>query len=227
MLNRSALHKERQEFAFYSNLVRRGDLVFDVGANYGDKTRVFLQLGAKVISFEPQADCRTELEARCGKCRNLVTVGYALGSKPGKSLFYTRSHKGASGLIKNWRDDIESEFEVSVVTLDSMIKTHGSPKYIKIDVEGYEYEVLKGLSEPIPYISFEYHLKKPGGVAKAIGCLEYLSRFGQLAINITPAENLVFPGDWMTIDEFRNSFPAQVSLWKGFGYGDIFVRTDI
>lgn len=228
VLNRAALNKEKQEFAFYRNLLRQGDLVFDVGANYGDKTRVFLQLGAKVIAFEPQADCRKELEARCGKSRNLVTLGYALGSRPGRSLFFARSHKGASGLIKSWRDDIESEFEVSIVTLDSMIKTYGRPKYIKIDVEGFEYEVLKGLSEPIPYISFEYHLEKPDGVEKTISCVEHLSRFGHLAINITPAEDLVFPDErWMTIEQFRQTFPVQVSSWKGFGYGDMFVRTNI
>lgn len=158
LLNIEELRREKKDLAFYSNFINKGDLVFDVGANYGDKTRVFLKLGATVVAFEPQPDCKNELEARCGNNSNLITLEIALGSKAEKRMFYVRAHRGSSGFVEDWNDGVESRSEVSIVTLDEMIEKYGKPLYIKIDVEGFEYEVLKGLNQPIPYISFEYHL---------------------------------------------------------------------
>ncbi len=39
---------------FYSQFIRPGDLVFDIGANRGDRTEVFVQMGARVVAAEPQ-----------------------------------------------------------------------------------------------------------------------------------------------------------------------------
>ena len=38
---------------FYAGIIKKGDLVFDVGANYGNRAKVFHKIGAKVIAFEP------------------------------------------------------------------------------------------------------------------------------------------------------------------------------
>ena len=43
--------------AFYSRLVKPRDLCFDVGANIGSKTKIFLELGARVVCIEPQPNC--------------------------------------------------------------------------------------------------------------------------------------------------------------------------
>jgi hypothetical protein len=57
---------------------------------------------------------------------------------------------------------------VGVVTHDSLIKHYGMPRYIKINVEGYEGTVLDGFSIQPPLISIEYHGANLKG---AIGCL--------------------------------------------------------
>lgn len=226
-LHREELRREKKDLAFYSNFIMKGDLVFDVGANYGEKTRIFLELDAKVIAFEPQPDCRKELKARCGNNRNLNISELALGSKTEKRVFHVRADRGESGFLEDWNVGIESTIEASIVTLDEMIVKYGKPLYIKIDVEGFEFEVLRGLSQPITHISLEYHLSKKGDVAKTIACIDYLSNFGRLLINITPAENLVFAcHDWMVKEEFLELFPNKISSWKGFIYGDIFVKTE-
>ena len=67
--DRRELLQERNDYRFYSSLLKRDDLVFDVGANIGQKTRVFLRLGTRVVAFEPQPDVRAELTARCGGSR--------------------------------------------------------------------------------------------------------------------------------------------------------------
>ena len=225
-LNRRELHRERKDASFYASFIAPGDLVFDVGANYGEKTKAFLNLGARVVAFEPQPDCKNELHARCGSNTNLIIVEAGLGPRTEKRMFYVRQHRGASGFLEDWRGGIEANLEVSLVTLDSMIERYDRPTYIKIDVEGFEYEVLNGLNRPVPYVSFEYHLAKKCGVKRAIDCIEYLSKFGDILINITPAEDLTFAyRDWITKDDFLDEFPIKISSRPGFAYGDIFVKT--
>jgi FkbM family methyltransferase len=223
-LNRNELKKEKNEVSFYSQFIDKNDLVFDVGANYGEKTRYFLKLDARVISFEPQPDCMQELKSRCGNDNNLTTLEVALGSKPGTERLYISTHRGASSLVENRRSDVESTITISVSTLDEMILKYGLPKFIKIDVEGFEYEVLKGLHHSVPYISFEYNLRK-NEIQKSIDCINYLAQFGNVFLNITPAENLVFTyPDWISKDLFIEHFLNDIPLKKGYDYGDIFAK---
>jgi FkbM family methyltransferase len=227
LINRAELRQERNDLDFYRAFIDPGDLVYDVGANYGEKSRVFLKLGARVVAFEPQPDCRAELEARCGKNGNLEVLQVAVGAEPGKGTLYVRQQRGVSGLIKDWEGEIDGSIEVPIVKLDDVIKTHGRPKYVKVDVEGFEYEVLKGLRERVDWISFEYHLYKETDVRKTVECLQYLSKLGPYKVNITPAERLVFVlPDWLTPQDFLAQFPQKLLTMKLGGYGDVFVRFD-
>ena len=60
-------------------------------------------------------------------------------------------------------------FEVPVVTLDAAIEHYGVPAYCKIDVEGWEFEVLRGLSQAVDLISLEFHLTDRD-IAKTRAC---------------------------------------------------------
>lgn len=62
---------------FYSQFIHPGDLVFDVGANVGNRTKIFLRLGARVVAFEPQASCARVLQ------RALATWG---------DVYFRRAH---------------------------------------------------------------------------------------------------------------------------------------
>jgi FkbM family methyltransferase len=224
--DREELRTDKSDLAFYSNFLNKGDLVFDVGANYGNKTRVYLKLGMRVIAFEPQNDCRQELKDRIGKNKQLVVLESALGSECGTQEFYVRDQRGTSGLVKNWENSVESSIQVPITTLDKMIEKFGKPVYIKIDVEGFEYEVFKGLSQAISTISFEYHLSN-NGAEEAIKCIEYLAGIAEIKLNITPAQNLCLIYEkWHTKDEFIEIFHTHIACNKTTGYGDIIVKME-
>jgi hypothetical protein len=67
--------------------------------------------------------------------------------------------------------DWDKSEPVETNTLDNMIKKYGTPKFIKIDVEGYEYKVLQGLTKPVEYISIEF---TPELLEATLDCIKYL-----------------------------------------------------
>ena len=224
IVDRERLRAFQDEVAFYTELLSPNSLCFDIGANFGVKTEVFLRLGAKVIAFEPQRDCLQELHARLGSPRRLVTVNAAVGSRSGQQTFYIGRERTASSMVKGWQDDVSDSVEVRVTTLDDAIAKFGVPRHCKIDVEGFELEVLKGLSRPIPTLSYEYHLQKDGP-ARALECLEYLSGLGDILVNVTPAEKTGFAvAHWLGKSDFIDFFRRAVPQLRGYHYGDIFVK---
>jgi len=226
LLDREQLAQLRDEVDFYRKLLNPPCLCFDLGANTGEKTEAMLKAGATVVAFEPQADCMRELRARCGHSPSLKTRQAAVGAQAGESTFFIHGNRGRSSLTEVWSDEIVSTVTVPVTTLDEAIAEYGEPRFCKIDVQFWELEVFKGLTRPIPMLSFEYHLDVENGSERALACLDYLSHLGQLSINVTPAEVLSFAFDeWCTHDEFRRRFPADFRDREGFIYGDIFVRT--
>jgi FkbM family methyltransferase len=224
LLRRHDLLPYRSDLSFFRQFIREDDLVFDVGASYGVFTEVFLDLGATVIACEPQPDCLKELLARHRRNDRLVAINCALGETRRRAKFYVRDRREVSGLIENWHPHhkIENVSEVEVVTLDDLIAEYGIPSYCKIDVEGYEYKVLEGLSKIIPLISLEYHL---GDHEKSRACLNYLSRFGELDINVTSGETLRFLfEEWVSKEYFIEFLTKHLEHLSGFSYGDIFIR---
>ncbi|MFO0813506.1 MAG: FkbM family methyltransferase [Gemmatales bacterium] len=223
VINRKELHDFQKELDFYSQFVKPNSLCFDVGANYGLKTEVFLRLGAKVVAFEPQPECIKEIESRLGQQSKLTIEQTALGQAPGQMTLYIMSYRTKSSLLKDWQGEQVGNLEVPVSTLDRMIAKYGVPNFCKIDVEGFELEVLKGLSQPIPMISFEYHTKQEGPT-RAIDCLEYLAQFGELTINVAPAEvPCLATFEPLTKADFLDYFKRYIPNMKGYEYGDIFV----
>lgn len=159
---RQAMKRRRR---FYSQMISRGDLCFDIGANVGTRTSVFRALGATVVAVEPQPQLAEYLRRRYPT--HVVVIEAGAGSAEGKrTLHMATSHTvatmsdrfvaissdGRFGSDVQWTDDID----VPVTTLDALIGRHGRPSFIKIDVEGSEVDVLRGLSTSVQWISFEY-----------------------------------------------------------------------
>ncbi len=63
---------------------------------------------------------------------------------------------------------------IETISIDSLVAKYGLPYFIKIDVEGYELNVLRGMSRPIPYLSFEVNLPEFRG--EGLECIEVLRR---------------------------------------------------
>jgi FkbM family methyltransferase len=202
-------------------------LCFDVGANIGDKSEALLEAGARVIAFEPNPEVWPELIARCGAHPNWSLVRSALGSTAAVATLYRRKSSGESGFIEQWESVTVGAVDVPLITLDAAVRHFGTPQYCKIDVEGWELEVLSGLSVPLQLISFEFHLTD-ADLAKTHGCLERLGELGDFEANLTPAETLRFQWpQWVPLRSLLDDSVLPEVFGRsieGLEYGDVFVR---
>jgi len=224
-LRRSQGDAFRRDVALYRSLIAPGVLCFDVGANIGDKSEAMLEAGARVVAFEPNPSVVAELRARCGGRRDWTLIEAALGSRAAIARLHGFRFHGQASLHESWVGSVVETHNVPVVTLDAAIECFGRPDFCKIDVEGWEPEVLRGLSQPIRLLSFESHLS-PAGIQRTQQCLELLRQFGPSLVNLTPAEsaNLHLPA-WVPIDAFARWFPGDLrQTLPGLAYGDIIVR---
>jgi len=226
-LRPAQLQAYHDDICFYRSLLPSSALCFDVGANIGEKTETMLKAGSRVVAFEPSPVAMLELKARCGREKNCTLVATAIGCEADISTLYATQDSGKSSLASDWqRDaDVVCTYHVPVVTLDAAIKAFGNPFYCKIDVEGWELEVLKGLTQAVPLLSFEFHLNERG-ITKTVSCLERLLDLGPSYVNITPAESSFFHlPEWIPLEQFLEWFPDDLKhTLPGDSYGDIFVK---
>jgi FkbM family methyltransferase len=167
VFDREKLASRRRMLDFYAGFISRGDLVFDVGANVGEYSDAFLALRARVVAVEPNPACceRLKMVAKRG---SLLIENCAIGNAEGTASMHICSAPGLSTLSNEWYETARTSpihgnatwseiAEVRVTTLDKLAEKHGVPTFIKIDVEGFEAQVLAGMSFQPKALSFEFH----------------------------------------------------------------------
>jgi FkbM family methyltransferase len=188
----------------YGAFVKRGDLVFDVGAHVGDRIAAFRRLGARVVAIEPQPALVKVLRLlyghRSGVAIEALAVGRNAGTidlqiNPDNPTVSTASRHfvDAARDARGWEAQRWTKItSVPVTTLDALIAKYGVPAFIKIDVEGFEAEALAGLSRPVKVLSFEFTTIQR---EVALACVERCIALGYSRFNAALGESqmLVHP----------------------------------
>lgn len=214
----------------------KSELIFDIGLNLGDKTEYLLSQGARVIGFEPQKDCFNHAINRFSSYKSsgfFDAENIALSDTVGSADFYRSNAHTISTMSTKFIEETSKQrfancmwspkISVPTSTLDIAISKHGQPKYIKIDVEGFEYNVLKGLTSPVDYISIEF---TPELYSNSEKCIDYLHDLyqGQCEYNYVYRENDHYYFDcWQNIESIKNYLSnVNDSVYE---FGDIYIKS--
>jgi len=237
-LNANLKNSLKKEYTLYKEALKgmpSNALIFDIGANVGNNVEIFLRLGGSIIAVEPDTKNLRCLSARFSKNTKVSIIPKALSDSSSQEIIYiqddgttlhTLSLKWKNYLTspKNNRWENRKRFSkkqlISTISLNHLIDQYGMPYYIKIDVEGYEEKVIKGLDRKIPLISFEANL--PEFLVETLNCLEYLNKLNdQSTYNYSTSDRLILP-NFVNYREI-----IEIVTNTDLRYMDIYCRTQV
>jgi FkbM family methyltransferase len=225
--DRKLIDRRSKEINFYRGLLngfQNGGLVFDIGANHGTKTEIFLKMGAKVVAVEPddanQQILREAFLRYRMRPRPVTVVGKAVSDEAGATTMWIDEPGSAKNTLSpKWvetlKDDPErfgyslqfgEKKQVETTTLDQLMERYGVPFFVKIDVEGHELSVLRGLLHPVPYLSFEVNL--PEFLDEGLQCVERLRDLaadGRFNYTVDCEQGVALK-QWLDCTEFSRAF---------------------
>jgi FkbM family methyltransferase len=199
-------------------------LVIDIGANVGNTVEEFLNSSEQVICFEPNPALVSHLKNRFFK-RPVVVDGRGVSNHRGKQIFKISNTNTISTFSEDWINnsrftdlyDWKREVEVETITMDDIIDEYGIPDYIKLDIEGYEYEVLTSFSKLLPntVFAFEWAEEQKNKINLIIN---HLTNLGYNQFSYTEADSIKLDEDidWKSYHDFNlleELYPERKEKW--------------
>lgn len=182
---------EFEEMSFLLHFLRPSDLFVDVGANIGSYTILAsAAIGANSISFEPIPSSFKWLQQNiiANRLQQKATV-YPVAISDKTGLLHFTTNLGPMNHITT--DSDSNNIEVQCDSLDNLLAS-SNPNLIKIDVEGYENDVLVGASGTLMKPSLQAMIiemrDKPISPIHSMSCHEWLLEKGFLAYTYEPFE---------------------------------------
>ena len=223
--------RQRRLRRLYGHFVREGDLVFDIGAHAGNRVRAFKALGCGVIAVEPQPDFARMLRALFARSRQVVVVEAAVADRVGRrTMSVSDRTPTVTTLAPDWRDTRardpgfngvhwNRQIDVETTTVDHLIERFGIPAFIKIDVEGSEPDVLAGLGQIVPALSFEY---LPRALHEVQVCISRLLALGPYQFNWSVGESdYLASACWLDASDVLAALQAPAAQRRS---GDVYAR---
>jgi FkbM family methyltransferase len=125
-------------FAIMTPWLKDVSVVWDIGACIGDHTRFYLDIGKTVVAVEPNP---LAFQCLAHNCPEAILLNSAASAASGTLRFITDENAGASRVFH------EGPIEVPSVRMDDLDLP--PPGFVKIDAEGWEYDVIAGMTNTL------------------------------------------------------------------------------
>lgn len=206
-------------------------LIYDIGANIGLFTDSVLKKfpNCRLVLIEANPQLCNVLKSKYENNKNITILNCVASSKNNEYIdFYISNSHTISTASKEWilnsrfsQNHIwNSPVKINSITIDHLNEIYGQPDLIKIDVEGYELEVIKGLTQKISKICFEWAEEQYDSINKTC---EYLTTIGYKEFGFIEEDHyLVEPqiySDWK-----NNSFHTNIDINRKEKWGMIWVK---
>ena len=214
---------------FYAQFLKKGDTYFDIGANYGNRISPIMKLEVGlIVAVEPQEACCNYLRETF---KGITVLQNGVGAIAETKTFYVSSDSVLSSFSQDFifktgdtrfvGNTWNETRQIEIITLDSIIERYGIPDFVKVDVEGFEPEVFKGLSKPLKVVSFEYTV--PELTDNLFPIIEKLNSLGNCTFNYSIGESMeLHLKGWVSFESIKKIL--ETSSFIATGFGDVYVK---
>lgn len=208
-----------------------GRLIFDIGCADGEWIKANYNEEDKFVGVEAKEETYLMAVNRFKDKSNVILLNRLIADKTGYlDFFLSEVPNGSTASLKmiyhsrnstvtNWYKFIR----VKAIMLDSLIEEYGVPDYIKIDVEGYEKEVLAGLTQKVGMVSFEFmdEFKE-----ETLWCLNHLKELGYKEFSWAGGtdEYTYIPEEWYDYDSFFEILSNELQPERRQAWGMLYVK---
>ena len=212
-------------------------VAYYIGANIGQFCDVLLERCDKIIAVEPNPTIFEQLKERWKNEERIICINKALSTTNEPIDFFIPNnpseHEIATcektwttyGRFKKSFDAGYTTIKVDCVTLDELISTYGDPSLIKLDVEGYEKNIIYAMKRYYKNCLFIYEWTDEIKV-KSAECLNRLGQLGWSECQIMHGdEPLNLSSDWRDWHDIQTGVEFLIARkWKGQQWGDVYVK---
>lgn len=201
--------------------------IYDIGANKGAFTKANMNKFplADFVLVEANPTLCEVLANEFKANNNVKIINRCVSNVDNEDIvFYISNHDTLSTASTSWvnnsrftsMNSYHGKISVPSITIDSLIKEHGEPSYIKLDVEGYELTALKGMNKNNGLISFEWAEESKNEIIQSI---EHLCNIGYTMFNIMETDNYtalpsIFSNRTQILDYINtNLIETRMSKW--------------
>lgn len=209
-------------------------ILFDIGANRGDAVAAGLALGYEVVALEPAPRVFTQLVKNFIYTPGVTPLRMAVSDSNDQVVeFYEAEEDGLSSLNKDWLTAEGFPYQgksfrtvtAITITLDSLAEKYGEPDLVKIDVEGAEWQVFRGMTRSHGTIAFEW---TDATLGEHVEQLKYLKKLGYTEFAPQFIEHhLAAPDNWYPLKKasgLRKMLETMAVDWVEGGWREAGLR---
>jgi FkbM family methyltransferase len=201
-------------------------MLFDIGSNKGLYTDANINKYDKFILIDANKDLCNQLRNKYHNNPNII-IEQKIVSKDKTDIFYISNAHTISTCDIEWINNSRFTHSYSFtkttgnesITIDELVEKYGIPSYIKIDVEGYELNVLKSMSKKYCPIGFEWAEEKKNELLLS---LEYVKSLGFENFCIQKEDNYTYiPEKWISYEEIYEILKNLCNIDRKYEWGMI------